>query len=187
MSSGENISTLITIICGLMLTELFASMHRLIRNRRRVKWHWIPLLAAWYVLLVVLKNWWGLVFQAGEEFWGSGWMFFYYAHLLFLVYLAASAVLPDEIPEDGWNLKEFYLENRRHFWGLLAMLNLLLLLKTVLGPAFSEDPLSLVPILANTLMLAIHWSLAWVKRIWYHAVVVVLLIGLVVSEVLQQL
>ena len=101
MTSVDNIATLMTIIFGLMLTDLFASVHRLIRNRKRVKWHWLPLLTTWYVLLTVLKNWWGLVFQEGDGLWESGWIFLFYGHLLFLLYLVVSAVLPDEIPAEG--------------------------------------------------------------------------------------
>lgn len=186
MTSIDNISTLITLICGLMLTDLFASMHRLIRNRRRVQWHWLPLLVSWYVLMIILKNWWGMVFQESDGAWASGWMFFYYGHLLLLFYLVVSAVLPDEIPADGLNLREFYIENRRHFWGLLACVNLLLLIFPLFHLVFTEDPFSWLSTLPNTIMLAVNISLAWVRHIRYHAVVVVLLVALVLLEVFQK-
>jgi len=166
-----------------MLADLFASMHRLIRNRKRVRFHWLPLFTAWYVLIIILKNWWGLVFQGGDEVGVSGWLFFYYAHLLFLFYLVVSAVLPDEIPESGLDLKEFYLENRLYLWGLLACVNFLLLLATLLRPVFTGDPFSWFPVVANTLMLGINLSLAFVRRILYHAVIVSLVFVLVVLEV----
>lgn len=56
MTYSNNVSTLITVVFGLMLTELFVSVHRLIRNRQRVRWHWLPLLVSWYVLVTILKN-----------------------------------------------------------------------------------------------------------------------------------
>ena len=52
--------TLFTIVYGLMLTDLFLSFHKLIKSRKNVKWHWLPLLAAWYLFLIILKNWWDL-------------------------------------------------------------------------------------------------------------------------------
>lgn len=183
MSSTGNISTLITIIFGLMLTDLFASVHRLIRHRRRVRWHWLPLLVSWYVLTMILKNWWGLVFDEGDDAWASGWIFFYYGHLLLLLYLVASAVLPDEVPADGLDLRKFYIENRRHFWGLLASVNLLLLFFSLLRPIFTEMPLNWMAALSNFIMGAVALSLAWVRRTGYHAVVVIVLVLLVALEI----
>lgn len=169
-----------------MLTDLFASVHRLIRNRRRVRWHWLPLLVSWYVLIIILKNWWGMVFFEGEGAGEGGWIFLYYAHLLFLFYLVVSAVLPDEIPADGLDLQEFYTENRLHFWGLLACVNLLLLIVTLLRPVLTGDPFSWISVLPNTVMLAINMSLVWVRHLRYHAVVVVILVVLVGLELFQK-
>jgi hypothetical protein len=184
MSSTANIFTLVTIIFGLMLTDLFASLHRLIRNRRRVRWHWLPLLVSWYVLTMVLKNWWGLVFSGGDNVWASGWIFFFYGHLLLLLYLLASAVLPDEVPADGLDLREFYIENRRHFWGLMASVYLLMLIFTLVQPIFTDSALSWMAVLPNIVMGAAALSLTWVRRIGYHAVVVLLKIWLIALEMI---
>ena len=186
MSSTDNFSTLITIIFGLMLTDLFTSIHRLVRNRRRVRWHWLPLLVSWYVLATVLKNWWGLVFNANGNVWASGWIFFYYGHLLLLLYLVVSAALPDEIPVDGLDLREFYLDNRRQFWGSMAGVNILLLIFALLRPAFTELPLNWMAAVSNIAMGAIALSLASVRRVGYHAAVVVTLVLLVVLEIIAK-
>ena len=182
MTDISNIFTLITIIFGLMLTDLFASVHRLIRNRGRVRWHWLPLLVSWYVLVMVLNNWWGLVFHEGDGAWGSGWTFFFYGHLLFLLYLVASAVLPDEVPAEGLDLKEFYFDNHRHFWGLLAGVNLALLIYLLLRPVFSELPPNWMAVFGNIVLGTIALSLVKVRRFGYHAVVVVLLVALTTVE-----
>jgi len=44
MSKFEIMATLITIVFGLMLADLFTSLHKLIKARKIVKWHWLPLL-----------------------------------------------------------------------------------------------------------------------------------------------
>ncbi len=186
MSSADNIFTLITIIFGLMLTDLFASIHRLIRNRRRVQWHWLPLLVSWLVLAMILKNWWGLAFLGGDDTWVSGWKFFFYGHLLLLLYLVASAVLPDEVPADGLDLREFYIENRRYFWGLQACVFLLLLVSTLLRSIFTELPLNWMVILPNVVMIAFALSLAVVRRIGYHAVIVVVQVLLIAMEIINK-
>lgn len=183
MTHISNIGTLITIIYGLMLTELFASVHRLIRNRRRIRWHWLPLLVSWYVFVMVLKNWWGLVFQEADGLWASGWIFFFFGHLLFLLYLVVSAVLPDEIPADGLDLREFYFGNSRHFWGLLAGVNLLMLIYILLRTVFTELSLNWWAVLSNIVTMAITLSLAWTQRFKYHAVVVVFFAVMITAEI----
>jgi hypothetical protein len=170
-----------------MLTDLFASVHRLIRAKQRIKWHWLPLLVAWYVLIIILKNWWSLVFGGNGGGEVSGWLFFYYAHLLFLFYLVVSAVLPDEVPECGLDLKEFYIESRRHFWGLLAAVNLLLLFAAIVQPAFSGEQFIWLPVIANLVMFAVNLSLTWVRNLAYHSVIVSLFLGQVLLEVFQNL
>lgn len=183
MTYSSNIATLITIVFGLMLTELFVSVHRLIRSRRRVRWHWLPLLVSWYVLVTILKNWWGFVFNGSEGAWGSGWVFLIYGHVLLLLYLVVSAVLPDEVPVDGLDLREYYFETRRYFWGLLAGVNLALLVLALLRPVlFAGSSLNVMAVVSNVAMGAVALSLAWVRRFGYHAAVVTAMVVLTVAE-----
>ena len=53
MSLTEHLIVFVSIIVGLGLTDLLADLHRLIRVRRRVRWHAIPLLWAVVALLLV--------------------------------------------------------------------------------------------------------------------------------------
>ena len=186
MAETGVVFTLITIIFGLMLTDLFASVHRLIRHRRRVRWHWLSLVVAWYVLAMILKNWWSLVRHQEDAFWTGGWIFFFYGHLLLLLYLVASAVLPDEIPEEGLDLRDFYFETRRQFWGLLAGVNLILLLATLLRPILFDQPHNWPSVASNVVMGLIAVSLAWTRNRVYHSVVVVVLVMLILFELIQK-
>lgn len=52
--------TLISIIVGLGLTEMFANLHRLIRLRDRVRWDALPLAWATALFCLVLNYWWAL-------------------------------------------------------------------------------------------------------------------------------
>ena len=52
--------TLIAIIVGLGLTEMFGNLHRLIRNRSRVTWDWLPVVWAATLLILVVNYWWSL-------------------------------------------------------------------------------------------------------------------------------
>ncbi len=183
MSQVENIAALITIVFGLMLTDFFASVHRLIRKRRLIRWHWLPIVVAWYVLAVVLKNWWGLVIDDSAGGWSSGWTFFYYGHLLLLLYLWVSATLPDEVPPEGLDLRAYYLDTRRHFWGLLAAINLILLGYTLIKSFATGSPLNWPAIFGNSIMMMFVLSLAWVRRFWYHVVIVALMVLFTIQEI----
>jgi len=137
------------------------------------------------MLVIVLKNWWGVVFSGEESLWTSGWIFFFYGHLLMLLYLGAAAALPDEVPAGGLDMREYYLEHRRHFWGFLAGVNTTLLVFALLRPAISGQPPNWMAALSNTVMAVVAISLAWIGRIRYHVVVVLLLVVLVVLEMIQ--
>jgi len=183
VSDVQNLSTLVTILFGLMLADLFASIHRLIRGRRRIRWHWIPIALTWYVLITILKNWWEMLSGGAGTQWESGWAFIFYAHVLLILYLVASAVLPDEVPEDGLDLKEFYFDTRGYFWGLLACLNLVMLVFALLRPVLFDSPINWMAALSNFVMGAFVLSLAWIRRYAYHVVLILLFLALMMFEV----
>jgi len=110
-------------------------------------------------------------------------VFLIYGHVLFLLYLVVSAVLPDEVPADGLDLQEYYFQTRRYFWSLLAGVNLALLIFALLRPVlFVGSSLNVMAVLSNIAMGLVALSLAWVRRFGYHAAVVVVLVVLTVAE-----
>src|SRR6185369_11499403 len=52
--------TLISIIIGLGLTEMFGHLYRLIRDRNRVEWDFLPLAWAATMFFLVLNYWWAV-------------------------------------------------------------------------------------------------------------------------------
>lgn len=52
--------TLISIIIGLGLTEMFGNLHRLIRDRTRVHWDYLPIAWATVLFFLILNYWWAL-------------------------------------------------------------------------------------------------------------------------------
>ncbi len=182
MEEVGNIKALITIVFGLMLTDLFASIHRLIRQRQLVRWHWLTVLLAWYVLLLILKNWYGLVISEDDVAWAGGWIFLFYGHLFLLLYLLASAVLPDEIPSEGVDLRIYYLSTAGHLWTVMACINGLLLAFTVLRPLLSDASLNMGAVVSNTIMGSIVVSLILIRAYRYHVVVILILASLLLLE-----
>src|SRR5688572_17241309 len=97
------LSAFVTIVLALGLSDLLMSFHRLLRRGRSVRWSGLPVAAALFVLLSLLAEFfsmWGLVAVERVSFVGL------ILHLLptFFIFLAASAVLPDEVGEEPFDL-----------------------------------------------------------------------------------
>lgn len=111
------------VLIGLAVTDIAASFHRLLRNKSQVIWDPLALLAAFYALCMPVYMWfdiWGVRhFQITRHF------YFYLGLVidLFILYLVAAASLPDE-SSDSTDLREYYASNRRHFWLLVTLFQL---------------------------------------------------------------
>jgi hypothetical protein len=107
-------------VLALAVGDWVQSLHRLIRERQRVRWSLVALVAAIVVFLAILEEFFGLWRLAGVER-------FTYLDLLALIVppillsLAAMTVLPDDVPEGGLDLAEYYMENRRLLYLLLSL------------------------------------------------------------------
>src|SRR5687768_12025454 len=116
----EYLAAFVTILLAIAVGDLANSVHRLLRARRRVIWDPLPLVAALWVLLVLLTMFfaiWGWTDLTNITFYELLWKI----APLFLYFLAASAILPDDVPNEGLNLRLFYLSERRYFLPVLML------------------------------------------------------------------
>ena len=120
MSTAEFVLGFVGIIIGLGVADLLISLHKLLRAGRRVKWHWATPTLAVLMLLVTLVLWWwsfrwfsGLASASIAEF---------LPKFLVLVvgFLMMASALPDEVPDSGLDLREFYVSSRIHLWSLMS-------------------------------------------------------------------
>src|SRR3982750_2593896 len=138
MSLVERVAVLVAIVLGLALAELGTSLHRLIRAGRRVQWDWMSPALAFLILLETVQFWW-----LSQSWYASATElrlieFLPRLVLLLLIYLLAAAVLPDEIPEDGIDLRSFYISTSRYFWSLVLLLTLCIMIFIVPAGANSD-------------------------------------------------
>ena len=108
--------TLISIIVGIGLTEMFGNLHRLIRNRTQVTWDWLPV--AWSaVLLVLVVNYWWAIYQGiiGVDRLGSAAELGLILVQPIVLFLLMASVLPNFGTTRKWDLGRYYDENRRTF------------------------------------------------------------------------
>ena len=100
---------------GLTLIDVITSLNRLLRAGRRVKWDWVSPIAALLLVFELFNIWWrwrdGAISQAstlGEALCLFG--------VLVLLFLSASATLPDDVPEEGLDLGDYFDGIRRYFF-----------------------------------------------------------------------
>jgi hypothetical protein len=114
------LAAFVSIILAIALTDMIQSMHRLLKARDRVRWDPLILLLALTVFILVLGQFFGL--------WGDArFKTLTFNGLLALIAVptvytfAAFAVLPDEVPANGLDLRQYYFDNRRYLAVLLAL------------------------------------------------------------------
>ncbi len=187
MSKLEIIVTLFTIVYGLTLTDLFSSLHKLIKARKNVKWNWLPLLLAWYIFLVILKNWWAMAIPGNniEEY--TIVTFIVYGHVMILLFLMVSVVLPDQVPEEGINLKAYYFQHHRYLWSLMSAVAIISILIAIVPKLAESTPLNIPNLIAFLVYLMMNFLLIFSKKYWLHAVLIILNLVIILMEILHKL
>ncbi|HET7816289.1 MAG TPA: hypothetical protein VFK58_01760 [Sphingomicrobium sp.] len=112
----------LSIVLAVALTDMIQSTHRLIRAGDRVKWDILTPLLALLVFSEISAVFFSLWSDARFD------RLSYHGLLAFLTQpliqaLLAFAVLPDEVPERGLDLRQFYFANRRYFAVLLLAIS----------------------------------------------------------------
>lgn len=175
MSLNEFVLALSGVVIGLGVADLLTSLHRLMRAGRQVRWDWLTLLYASYMLFGLVIFWWWQFGFPPEGQTLSILQFLPTFVFLALTFLMVASALPDEVPAEGIDLRTFYAETISHRWGLLAAslacnLIALLWISVRAGQMLWEDCL----VVGGTTALALL-ALRWRSR-WFHGCVLILLI-----------
>ena len=175
------LSAFITIVLAVAFADMAASLHRLLRARKRVKWHPLPLALALFMALTLIT----LFFEIWNLTRLERLTYFQLVWLLapqFVYFLAASAVLPDEVPEEGLDLLAWYMADRHYIVGLLAFAFALDFLSQVLDGwhFFMSHPNFFwgffIP--ANAAALTLVGIMLLSRRVWVHGLALAALYGI---------
>ena len=122
MTSGDFAIGLGTIITGLAITVMLANLHALLENRRKVRWDWLTLLAAALVFTLIVGSW-GVSFRtfANREINPPLWLFLFMLGDIIPLYLAARAIFPDYLTDEGVNLAKHYDSVSRFLWASVGL------------------------------------------------------------------
>lgn len=116
----QYLAAFITIMLAIALTDLLMSLHRLIIACRSVRWSVLPLIAASYVFVSVVSEFFSIWVVADVPQ-----VSFFYLLLLVivpsLIALAAFTVLPDHVPNEGLDLWQVYIQNHVYLYVTLAL------------------------------------------------------------------
>jgi len=187
MTQPEYIAALLSIIVGLGLTDLAQSLRELVRPRRRVDWHWLPLLWAATTFLLTVQIWWNsFSFLTGA----TSAFFIAYLFTFLLLYLACAFALPDpeweksqtartaggfsvEMPgiRAPLDLEAFYFSktHRRWFFGVFIAFIVMSQVGSQTARALSEGfGVNEQELLTNGLSVAVIGTLILTDRWWVH-------------------
>ncbi len=174
----EYLLPFLSVLVGLAVTDLATSLHRLLQARRRVTWDWLPLATALLALGAVLNAWWSFYQQDTAAAWTMA-EFFPLVVALLILFLINAAALPDDVPAEGIDLKEFYESNSPYFWSLFAVYIISNILLNVSGrlaramqgmDAFIE---MLIFSLPNIGAVGLFLSLAYFRNRVFHTIAVI--------------
>jgi hypothetical protein len=159
-----------SLLAGLGVSDLITSLHRLLRIRDQIKWHWLPLIyifVAFQGLLILAK----FVFDSQDSttiLTSIGFLFWLLP--IIMIQFIMLAVLPDEEPQKGFNLLEWYFEQRKYFFSLLILFVLFLVLNRVIFGFESEFAL------APAVLIIPFLILIFTKKYWIHSSLSVLML-----------
>ena len=102
---------------------------------------------------------------------------------LFIFFLLAAAALPDEVPSEGVDLRAYYFESSRYFWGLFALFVLLSSahVLAIRMQLFDSSPETLVRsargLGGNFIAATLAVTLMFIRHPWWHSAALALLVA----------
>lgn len=176
MTVGEYLIIFSAILIGLAVADLSLSLHRLLRQGRDLQWHPIVPVTGFIVLCLILNLWWGLYRAFSQTTEIEFVEFLPQVFMMLALFLLAAAAFPDEKLPKGSSLKEYYLDNRVQFWGLLALY--LLLVMVNIGMSGMREGWSLQThferSLSNGIGVILCCIMMWTRRMVLHWLMVAL-------------
>ena len=167
MDIRDHSITLVSVIVGLGLTELLASLNGLVRSRNAVHWYALPLAWAAVCLILVVNLWWGIYLGAiGIATPSNAGAFLLYLIVPVLLYLVCSAALPDVRGPAAVDLRASYYASSRYFSGLLLAYVAAAMLQAYLARGSVEW--TTMTIVLRVGILVVLLPLVWVRQPWYH-------------------
>ena len=171
------LSAFVTIVLAVAITDMIQSTHRLIRARNRVKWDLAHLIFAAMVAATIVSEF----FSLWDTFDVTTITFLQLIWILTiptLFALLAYSVLPDDVPAEGLDLRQFYLRERKLWVGIYAAATLFDIVRSFIlvshNRAWVVEYLGYVALLLSPILIALWLMWLGKSRRWDVAAVVIL-------------
>jgi hypothetical protein len=171
MSEENLLITFIAILAGLGLTDLIHSLHRLLRKRHTIKWHWIPLAHTFMSFQAMIIIWYNIQEELNSPLISTSLGFCMWLIPIILILLVMLTVLPDKDSQDGFDLLEWYFGQRKYYFTLLTLFVLSYTFNRYL--MFSHSLVWYLPLI----LVVFFITLIFTKNYWVHAIVTLFLLA----------
>ena len=163
-----------SVILGLALTNIVASLHRLSLAGRKVRWAPEPLLLTLLVVMIIVFIWLGQWFEREITEISAGQALLQVAKMMTLYFAAASCLPePDKLSDDGIDLYNYYDRTRGLSFG--ALIVGLMLFQIYF--ATSGARISWVTLWDDGVLIAIYTSLIFIRSRWFNVLALVGVLG----------
>lgn len=135
MSGADFIVGLLTIVTGLAICDMIVSLHGLLINRRHVKWDWLALVSAAYVVLAIINTWRMTYVAFQDAVKGPAiWVFLLILTQNVGLYLAARTALPDKVDlGEPFDLVSYYDFIDRYLWSAILIAHAVYIVASILA------------------------------------------------------
>lgn len=164
MSNQNLLITFIAILAGLGLTDLIHSLHRLLRKRKVIKWHWIPLAHTFMSFQAMIIIWYNIKSELNSPLIETSLGFFVWLIPIIIILLIMLAVLPDKESEDGFNMLEWYFGQHKYYFTLLTLFIFSYTFNRFL--TFEHTSVWYLPLVLSIFYI----TLIFTKNYWVHSV-----------------
>ncbi|WP_420575470.1 hypothetical protein [Ekhidna sp.] len=180
--------TFVSFFIGLGVADLFTSLVRMIKEKHKVQWHWLPLFWIVIAFMGLIIGWFAFFAMFQNELTRYAWGFIFAIAPAIFIFAFTVSVVPHKIPMEGLNLKEYYFQHQKLIFTFLSLDYLFRILTWyfIINPMYANsDILSQLIVFLTIEVLVV--GLIFIKNLKYHAfVATVVFLFLLLQLVFQQ-
>lgn len=169
----------VTIIIALAIEAVAKDIDTLIAARHRIRWHWMALATALNSILLILSQFWLFWALRQHSPFNNYLRALSPVATMLVLFLAASAALPSQVPDEGLDLREWYFANRARYWGLgVALMGCFTVTNAIVYATHAvPGPLPLIFMAQNAVIAVLCGTLIWTRAAWWHGLCIVLFLA----------
>ena len=143
MNSFEYLATLVSVVAGLALTRALSGLAKAVHLRKEIRLSGVHIAWTGSVLLWLISYWWFTFLLASIEQWTVP-LFFFVLVYGAVIYFLIALLFPDKF-NSGTDLFDYFVENRRWFFGTFVGLGVLDIVDTWIKWLYDLPPPPMIP------------------------------------------